>query len=139
MKKKDFVSLLPVLIVLLSQTSVQAAGQAREMLPFDLDWKFTLGDPQDAQATGFNDGGWRDVDLPHDWSIEGPYDRNAPTGGSGGYLPTGVGWYRKHFTIATSARKGQVWIEFDGVYENSEIWMNGQSLGKRLFGYRIKE
>ena len=111
------------------------AGQAREVRPFDLGWKFTLGDPNDAQTVGFDDNGWRDVNLPHDWSIEGPYDRNAPTGGSGGYLPTGVGWYRKHFKLPKEAMDQCVWIEFDGVYENSEVWINGHLLGKRPFGY----
>ncbi len=112
-----------------------AAGQAREVLPFDLGWKFTLDDPQDAYVPEFDDSGWSDVDLPHDWSIEGPYDRNAPTGGSGGFLPTGIGWYRKHFKVSTEILKQCVWIEFDGIYENSEVWINGHHLGKRPFGY----
>jgi beta-galactosidase len=129
MNKKNYMSLLLVLIL------TWTAAAAREVLPFDMGWKFTLGDPQDAQVPGFDDSGWRDLDLPHDWSIEGPYDRNAPTGGSGGYLPTGVGWYRKIFLVAASVREGRVWIEFDGIYENSEVWINGHSLGKRPFGY----
>ncbi len=135
MNRKNNIGLLLVFIVLLTQTSIWAAGQNRQQHVFDLDWKFTLGEHQDAQVPEFDDSRWRDVDLPHDWSIEGPYDGNASTGGSGGYLPTGVGWYRKHFTVAASAREGRVWIEFDGVYENSEVWINGHRLGKRPFGY----
>src|SRR4030042_2175332 len=99
------------------------------MQSLDFGWNVTLGDPQDAQNPGFDDGGWRDVNLPHDWSIEGPYDRNAPTGGSGGYLPMGGGWYRKHFSLSASAREGRVWIEFDSVYENRGVWINSHNLG----------
>jgi beta-galactosidase len=113
----------------------QAVGQTRQNLSMDFDWKFKLGDHQGAEAMSFDDSGWRKLDLPHDWSIEGPYDRNAPTGGSGGYLPMGIGWYRKHFRLPESAVGRCVWIEFDGVYENSTVWVNGQYLGKRPFGY----
>ena len=60
----------------------------------DLHWKFTVGDFEDAQKPDFNDGGWKEVRTPHDWSIEGPFDRNNPSGGDGAYLPCGVGWYR---------------------------------------------
>ncbi|MBN2182590.1 MAG: DUF4982 domain-containing protein [Sedimentisphaerales bacterium] len=133
MNRKIFFSLL--LIVLLAQTCTWSAGQSRQVLSLDPGWKFSLDGPNNAQAVELDDSGWRSVDLPHDWSIEGPYDRNAPTGGSGGYLPTGVGWYRKHFTLPASARDGRIWIEFDGIYENSEVWINGHRLGKRPFGY----
>jgi len=107
----------------------------RTYVDFDFDWRFSRGDFPDAVATGFDDSNWRKVNLPHDWSIEGPYDQNAPTGGAGGYLPTGVGWYRKRFTLPEAASDRIVWIEFDGIYENSTIWMNGEYLGERPFGY----
>ncbi|MGD2094988.1 MAG: glycoside hydrolase family 2 TIM barrel-domain containing protein, partial [Phycisphaerales bacterium] len=113
----------------------RAVGQTRQNLSMDFDWKFKLGDHKGAEAADFDDSDWRELNLPHDWSIEGPYDRNAPTGGSGGYLPMGIGWYRKHFRLSESARRRCVWIEFDGVYENSTVWINGQYLGKRPFGY----
>ncbi len=135
MSRNKIISLFLVFIVLVTQSSLRATDQNRQQHVFDYDWKFTLDDPQDAQTSEFDDSSWRDVDLPHDWSIEGPYDRNAPTGGSGGFLPTGIGWYRKHFTLPASAREGRVWIEFDGVYENSEVWINGHRLGKRPYGY----
>ena len=73
--------------------------------------------------------------MPHDWSIEGPFDQAAPTRGSGAFLPAGVGWYRKHFTLPAEYAKQRVFIEFDGVMANSEVWINGHSLGKRPFGY----
>ena len=84
---------------------------------------------------GFADAGWRDVDLPHDWSIEGPVEENAPSGGSGAYLPTGIGWYRKSFACPSSDRGRVVVLEFDGVYQNSEVWINGQYLGLRPYGF----
>jgi len=102
---------------------------------FDFGWKFFLGDARGADSPKFSDAAWRDVDLPHDWSIEGAFDRDAPSGGSGGYLPTGIGWYRKSFRIADSDRDRVVALEFDGVYQNSEVWINGQYLGIRPYGY----
>ena len=115
--------------------AIATAGQNRQQLPMDFGWKFKLGDANDAQRADFDDSNWRELDLPHDWSIEGAFDQNAPTGGKGGYLPTGVGWYRKHFAMPDSARKGRIWVEFDGIYQNSTVWINGQYLGKRPFGY----
>src|SRR5579875_2513708 len=77
----------------------------------------------------------RTLALPHDWSIEGPFDEHEPTGGPGGYLPTGIGWYRKRFRAPENYRSQKVSIEFDGVYQNSEVWINGHYLGKRPYGY----
>jgi beta-galactosidase len=102
---------------------------------FDFGWKFLQGDAAGAQLPGFADAGWRDVDLPHDWSIEGPVDQNAPSSGSGAYLPTGVGWYRKKFRVPAEDRDRVAVLEFDGVYQNSEVWINGQYLGGRPYGF----
>lgn len=110
-----------------------AGGRSRNS--FDFGWKFRRGDPPGAEAAGYADGGWRDVDLPHDWSIEGPYDENAPSSGPGGYLPTGVGWYRKRFTLPGSGGARIVLLEFDGVYQNSQVWINGHLLGERPYGF----
>ncbi len=110
-----------------------SAPRTRES--FDFGWKFLKGDAPGAQQPGFADASWRAVDLPHDWSIEGPFDENAPSKGSGGYLPTGIGWYRKRFSIPESSKDKRFTIEFDGVYQNSEVWINGQYLGKRPYGY----
>ena len=101
----------------------------------DFDWRFFKGDTPGAEKADFNDGDWRKLDIPHDWSIEGPFGEKEPTGGKGGYVPTGVGWYRKHFRLPDSYKGKQITIEFDGVYENSEVWVNGHYLGKRPFGY----
>jgi beta-galactosidase len=110
-----------------------AAGRSRQT--FDFGWRFTRGDPAGAEMPDFSDAAWRELDLPHDWSIEGPYDEDAPSSGPGGYLPTGIGWYRKHFTIPESDRGRIALLEFDGVYQNSEVWINGHALGKRPYGF----
>jgi len=94
-----------------------------------------LGDDSSASKTAFNDNSWRLLDLPHDWSIEGEFKKDSPTGGGGGYLPTGIAWYRKEFVLPSSVHGKQVSIQFDGVYMNSEVWINGHYLGKRPNGY----
>ena len=102
---------------------------------FDFGWKFNRGDFPDAQKPEFSDSGWKSLDLPHDWSIEGPFNESEPASAPGGYLPTGIGWYRKRFTLPASYKNKQLTIEFDGVYQNSEVWINGEYLGKRPYGY----
>ncbi len=99
---------------------------------FDFGWKFLKGDSPGAQQPDFSDSAWRALDLPHDWSIEGPFNEQEKAQGS---LPTGIGWYRKHFRMPASSKDRTVVIEFDGVYQNSEVWVNGQYLGKRPYGY----
>jgi beta-galactosidase len=102
---------------------------------FDFGWKFTRGDSAGAQHPAFVDAGWRELDLPHDWSIEGPFSPDEPSGGPGANAPTGIGWYRKRFHVPPSYQGRRVSVEFDGVYQNSEVWVNGHYLGKRPFGY----
>jgi beta-galactosidase len=102
---------------------------------FDAQWKFVKGDPQGAQTPEFNDGNWRTLDLPHDWSIEGPFSQDAPAAGEGAYLPTGIGWYRKHFTLPPAMPGKRVVLQFDGVYQRSEVWINGNSLGMWPYGF----
>lgn len=110
-------------------------AQPRQHYSMDVNWQFTLGDPNGAQNPGFDDSGWRTLNVPHDWSIEGAFDKNAPGGGSIGYLPTGIGWYRKQFTLPKDVDGKKVWIEFDGIYMNSDVWLNGHHLGHRPYGY----
>ena len=114
---------------------LQAADQPRQQLSADFSWKFTRGDQPGADRANFDDTNWRMVNLPHDWSIEGPYTQSDPTGGSGGYLPTGIGWYRRAFNAPAGWRDRKIFLEFDGVYMNSDVWINGQHLGHRPFGY----
>jgi beta-galactosidase len=114
---------------------LEAATSGRLRLLADYGWRFTLGDPKNAEDLSFDDTGWRHVDLPHDWSIEGPYSEDASTTGRGGYLPTGIGWYRRVFDVPHAWRGKRVHIEFDGVYMNSDVWINGALLGHRPYGY----
>src|SRR6266702_2940385 len=97
----------PKIVVLLFVLSLNAGlfetvrGQSRQVSSFDSDWRFFKGDAQNAEKPDFDDSSWRKLDVPHDWSIEGPFDSKNKTGGAGGFLPAGIGWYRKHFTLPT--------------------------------------
>lgn len=111
------------------------AQSSRTTLSFDKNWKFKQADVNGAEQIGFNDANWRTLDVPHDWSIEGTYDALAPTGRGGGYLPSGIGWYRKSFSLDENEKGKKVWIAFDGVMANSSVWINGHFLGKRPNGF----
>ena len=102
---------------------------------FNQDWRFQLGEVANGQERSLNDAPWRQLNLPHDWSIEGDFSEKHPAGTGGGALPGGIGWYRKTFTMPANARGKLVLVEFDGVYRNSEVWINGNYLGKRPYGY----
>jgi beta-galactosidase len=119
-----------------AQTALSEAGATgRTRDSFDFGWKFLKGDVPGAQQPDFADSGWRDVDLPHDWSIEGPFGEKEPSGGPGAYLPAGIGWYRKRFHPSELQKDRIVVLEFDGVYQNSTVWINGHQLGTRPYGY----
>lgn len=122
-------------LVLFALSVAHANSRPGKTVSFNDDWRFHLGDLGNAQDAGFNDSQWRQLNLPHDWSIEGEFNENAPSGTGGGALPGGLGWYRKTFTIPASAKGRLIFIEFDGVYRNSEVWINGHYLGKRPYGY----
>lgn len=102
---------------------------------FDFDWKFNLGDTPAASANNFDDKSWRKLDLPHDWSIEGTFNSNNPVGGDGAFLPAGIGWYRKTFQAPAEWSGDKISIYFEGVYMNSEVFINGKSLGVYPYGY----
>ncbi|QDU90402.1 Beta-galactosidase [Pirellulimonas nuda] len=109
------------------------AGDVRLLI--DADWRFHLGDDQGASASSFNDASWRRVNLPHDWSIELATDPEAPAGSAGGYFPTGIGWYRRQLEIPNAWRGQRVWLDFEGVYQNAEVWLNGVRVGQHAYGY----
>lgn len=115
-------------------TAVAAAGP-RETASFDPGWRFARGEAAGAERPAFDDAGWRTLDVPHDWSIEGPFDPSNPTGHAGGFLPAGVGWYRKHFPLPPADANRRVFVDFDGVMANSDVWINGVPLGHRPYGY----
>jgi len=123
------------LFLLLAASLGFANSRPGKTVSFNQNWRFNLGDVPDAKDAGFNDSQWRQLDLPHDWSIEGEFNENAPSGTGGGALPGGLGWYRKTFTMPAAAKGKLIFIEFDGVYRNSEVWINGHYLGKRPYGY----
>lgn len=100
---------------------------------FGFGWKFHKVDIADAQDAGFDDSGWQEVNLPHDWSIEGPFSEEYASGT--GYLPGGIGWYRKSFQLPSDIDNKKIYIQFDGIYNNSKVWCNGKYLGKRPNGY----
>ena len=124
-----------VVAFLATMPTLRAADEPRQRLTADFGWMFIKGDQPGAEKPEFDDSSWRKLNLPHDWSIEGPYTQNDPTGGSGGSLPTGIGWYRRTFTAPETWRGREVFVDFDGVYQNSDVWINGQLLGHRPFGY----
>jgi len=122
------------LLLLLNQC-ISKHENGRSIVSFGKDWKFQLGDVPGAEAVGFADAAWRKLNIPHDWSIEGEFSEKNPATPGGGALPGGIGWYRKSFKISDEDLKRSVFIDFDGVYQNSEVWINGHSLGKRFYGY----
>ena len=125
MMTKKLVSLLMLLLAVGTTT-------ARERISFDRDWLFVLADSLQMSKSDYDDSHWRRLNVPHDWAVEGDFSAGNPSGASGGALPGGTGWYRKHFTVGESDR---YYIAFDGVYMNSTVWLNGHKLGHRPYGY----
>jgi beta-galactosidase len=110
-------------------------GSSRTIMSLDPDWKFIQADSPGAEKVNFDTSSWRNVDVPHDWSIEGNFSQSAPSTGSGAWLPTGIAWYRKELTLPPGSEGKRVWIEFDGVMQNCVVWLNGEHLGHRPSGY----
>ena len=135
-----------------AELGLKAGIPVRRVVNIDNDWLFTLtnyeampypstgiADSEALAAIGAADGQWRHLNVPHDWAIEGEFSEKNPSGTGGGALPGGIGWYRKHFTLAdlglSDKADGQLLIRFDGVYMNSTVWLNGHKLGNRPYGY----
>ena len=134
MKPRKFTFILSlVTIMLIKVNCVSGQPTDREVQNFNFDWKFYKGDVSNGQDPGLNDSEWRKLDLPHDWSIEANFNKSYAS--STGYLPGGIGWYRKSFFIPANEINRKVFISFDGIYNNSEVWINGTLLGKRPNGY----
>jgi beta-galactosidase len=110
-------------------------AQARNRTLFNDGWLFCLGDTASMAASDYDDSGWRRLDVPHDWAIEGDFSASNKSGASGGALPGGVGWYRKHFSAAVMQASDRLFIDFDGVYMNATVFINGHELGTRPYGY----
>jgi beta-galactosidase len=110
-----------------------ATSHGREYVSLDLGWHFRMGDPPTAMEPGFDDSGWRTVNVPHDWSIEGPFEPRWSSGN--GFAPGGIAWYRRHFHLGMADTGKVVTAEFDGVYDNCEVWLNGFLVGGRPYGF----
>jgi beta-galactosidase len=130
-------ALIALPVSLLAAPAVPTGPRTVEQ--FTTGWKFLQADAPGAEKPEFNDSAWVGVKLPHDWSIAGPVKEDAPSRGAGGFFPTGIGWYRKAFTVPaadaspTAARR--TFVVFDGVMANSDVYLNGELLGHRPYGY----
>jgi beta-galactosidase len=122
-----------ILFILTLSYSTVGQPVGRTVQNFNFDWKFYKGDIQDGQKIDLDDSQWRILDLPHDWSIEGSFSKSNYS--CTAYLPGGKGWYRKTFVVPENESGRRIFIYFEGVYNNSEVWINGNSLGKRPNGY----
>lgn len=120
-------------LCLLMSLQLFSVAQTRQQLLFNDNWKFNYGDASGAEKPAFNDAAWHKLTLPHDWSIEQPFSKQWAS--ATGYLPGGIGWYRKTFDAPAKWKGKKVYIDFDGVYNNSEVWINGYYLGKRPNGF----
>ena len=118
--------------LLFSQATL-ATDSPRLRLNFDFDWRFLLGDAPGASVEGFPDGGWRELDVPHDYSREGDFSETNDS--CTAFLPAGTGWYRKTFVVPSDWSNRLVSVQFDGVSEQSKVWINGYSLGERPYAY----
>ncbi|HEV2445522.1 MAG TPA: glycoside hydrolase family 2 TIM barrel-domain containing protein, partial [Candidatus Sulfopaludibacter sp.] len=134
MKRRTFCAMLPIAGGL-RLAAAEGRQPPRERLPFDHDWRFFLGDPSGAEAPSYDAAAWRRVDVPHDWSIEGRIDAKNPMGGAGGYFPAGIGWYRRSFAAPAAWKGRRVRVEFEGVYMNATVYLNGHELGTHPYGY----
>jgi beta-galactosidase len=122
-------------LFLLLSVSIGFAQQTRSINDFDKGWHFILGDVSHGETVELDDTKWRALNLPHDWSIEGEFSKSNPATPEGGALPGGIGWYRKTFTVPEITKGKLVYIDFDGVYQKSDVWINGHHLGFRPNGY----
>ncbi|WP_111706412.1 sugar-binding domain-containing protein [Lutibacter citreus] len=129
-----FLTSIIIALFLFTSCSNKLDDTPRVVKDFNYNWKFNLGDESEAFQTDFNDNSWRKLNVPHDWSIEEGY-KQENTAASTGFVPGGIGWYRKSFTLSSEDKNKDISILFDGVYNNSKVWINGHLLGERPNGY----
>lgn len=127
--------LKPLLSTLFFCLILNCSAQHKSRIDFNNAWKFKLDSLYQYNDTNIDDTKWRILNLPHDWSIEGDFSANNPATAGGGALPGGIGWYRKTFHIPISNKNKMTFIDFDGIYRNSEVWVNKHFLGMRPNGY----
>ena len=112
-----------------------SVGAAERKTSINDGWTFSLDADSTAVAVGFDDSAWRVVNLPHDWSVEQRFDRNAPAGNDGAYLPTGTGWYRTGLNLPAESVGKKLQLYFEGAYMKSDVYVNGQRAGGHPYGY----
>ena len=138
MKKKILCILLLIFAVKVG------ASTGRSIYNFDFDWLFSryglqadgtrLEEPVAAESILFDDRNWKQLDLPHDWAIEGPFRPDLE--GFTGKLPwRGIGWYRKHFKVEKKDEGKRLYLDFDGAMAHAEVWLNGKKVGGHPYGY----
>ncbi|MBV8781258.1 MAG: glycoside hydrolase family 2, partial [Phycisphaerae bacterium] len=127
--------IVQIFVVALAVAALNHHTSGREIQNFDHDWRFHFGEVENGKTLDFDDSKWRTLDVPHDWMIEKSFDEYSPGNAEGGSLDGGVGWYRKTFTLPKSAQGQRVFVDFDGVYMNSDVWLNGVHLGNHPYGY----
>lgn len=122
-----------LVVVFLNLCTCCGYASSRIKLNFDFDWKFSLTDNPEYAAIDYSDANWEQVQLPHDWNIKQKFDRKGI--GSAAYLPEGIGWYRKTFFVPQSYKGKAVSILFDGIFQQSDVYINGKHLGHRPYGF----
>ena len=149
MKKLSLPGIILTIVMILTTTSRCKRSDVAEnprTISFDQEWRFLKGNPLGAENPAFDDSKWRSLDLPHDWSIEdlpdqkedsvvGPFSKKSICKMGTGNTVGGTGWYRKRFIIAKEDKDKTAYIQFDGVYMNSDIWINGKHVGNHPYGY----
>lgn len=146
MKKNSLLMTSILSLSLAFNTGLSGQNSPRSRVSFNEGWKFARFDfassenettgrePLDLQLPSFDDKGWRSLDLPHDWGIEGPFDDNIDN--ETGMLPwRGIGWYRKHFNVDQADQGKRFYIDFDGAMANAKVWLNGKYVGTWPYGY----
>ena len=149
--KVIYLSILLGLLVSFFPDLSSCSGQPKKntnerTVSFDIGWRFLKDSLSGPENPAFNDSNWRKLDLPHDWSIEdlpgqngenviGPFDKSSIDKMSSGYLVGGIGWYRKSFIVKAEDKDKKVYLQFEGVYMNSDVWLNGKHLGFHPYGY----
>lgn len=135
--------LISLALFLFSALAIQAQSHPNEE-NFDRNWRFAryglqadgsrITEPVSPESFAFDDSGWRQLDVPHDWGVEGPFRTDLE--GFTGKLPwKGIGWYRKHFTVPAKEKGKRFYLDFDGAMANAEVWLNGKKVGERPYGY----
>lgn len=131
--KEAYNRFLASAIFILIATMSYSQKEERIRTSFDFDWKFILNDSAEASSPNYDESKWMDIQLPHDWSILLPFDEKNGPGMA--FLPGGTGWYRKNFKIGAEFKNKKIYIQFDGVYHQSDVFINGKHLGFHPYGY----